>query len=462
MSNINSECKLNGTIEPISIKKTEIILNQMKKCICKIEGKEQGIGFFCKIKYHENMTPILITNVHILDNDFIKLNKNIKISFNEKENKIININESDIIYLSPVNNYDIIIIKLKEENEFNNYLEIDDSIFNNDSEMNYENKSIYILHYSKEQEISVSFCYGLIINKENNNIEYKSHIHSGSCGSPIMNLSSNKIIGIHKGIFQNKGNSFGTLLNYPLNEMNGELTYLNQNINEIEFNNNTDDKKENLLNEIKIEMKINEEDINKKIYFLDNSVFNSYLNELNNLNTEIYINEKKYEYIKYFIPEKEGNYKINIKLKTLINDCSHMFYKCTNIINIDLSSFSSKNVSNMSYMFYECCNLKTINFSSFETKNVTNMESMFDNCTNLENIDLSSFDTKNVANMMYMFLGCKKLTSLDLSSFDTRNVINSDLMFYDCSNLRQIKINRDYCDKILELLKGTNIDIIKN
>ena len=90
------------------------------------------------------------------------------------------------------------------------------------------------------------------------------------------------------------------------------------------------------------------------------------------------------------------------------------------------------------------------------------MESMFENCYNLENIDLSSFDTKNVANMMYMFVGCKKLYSLDLSLFDTKNINNLDLMFYDCLNLKQVKINQDSCEKIIEILKNSNINIIKN
>ena len=130
MSNINNESKINGTIDSISIKKTEIILNQMKNCICKIEGKEQGTGFFCKLKYQEKIIQTLITNAHILDTDFIKLNNKVKISFNEKEIKIINLDESDIIYLSPIEKYDIIILKLNEKSEFDNFLEIDESIFN--------------------------------------------------------------------------------------------------------------------------------------------------------------------------------------------------------------------------------------------------------------------------------------------------------------------------------------------
>ena len=459
MSNINNGYKINGTIESITIEKTEIILNQMKNSICKIEGKEIGTGFFCKINYQEKIIPVLITNAHILDKEFINLNKKVKISINDNKNiETMNIDENDIIYISPITNYDIIIIRLKENNEFNTYLELDESIFNNSSENIYENNSFYLLHYSKGEKACISYGNGITKIKDNKNIIYKCDINSSSSGAPILNLNSNKVIGIHKGNYINKESNIGTFLKYPLSEMNN----INNINNNASLNNEIIKKDESVINnEIKIEMKINKEDINKNIYFLDNSVFNSYLNELNDSNTELFINEKKFKYEKYFIPEKEGIYTINIKLKIFIKDCSHMFYNCKNIINIDLSSFSSKDIINTSYMFYECNNIEKINLDSFETKNVTNMESMFENCSNIESLDLSSFNTQKVENMMYMFSGCKKLKELDLSSFNTQNVNNLDLMFYNCSNLNQLKINKDSSDKIIENLKYTNIDIIK-
>ena len=47
-----------------------------------------------------------------------------------------------------------------------------------------------------------------------------------------------------------------------------------------------------------------------------------------------------------------------------------MFFKCSKLTNIDLSSFNTKNVTNMSYMFYECSKLTKIDLSSFNTENV--------------------------------------------------------------------------------------------
>ena len=41
------------------------------------------------------------------------------------------------------------------------------------------------------------------------------------------------------------------------------------------------------------------------------------------------------------------------------------------------------------------------------------MESMFDGCENLLYVDLSSFDTKNVTDLSYMFNGCINLEEID-------------------------------------------------
>ena len=40
---------------------------------------------------------------------------------------------------------------------------------------------------------------------------------------------------------------------------------------------------------------------------------------------------------------------------------------------------------------------------------------MFYNCTNLQNIDLSSFNTQNVTDIKDMFSGCNKLSSVVLN-----------------------------------------------
>ena len=79
------------------------------------------------------------------------------------------------------------------------------------------------------------------------------------------------------------------------------------------------------------------------------------------MNTELFINNQKYEYQKYFIPQKEGVYDILLKFNINLTDCSFMFYGCKNIIKIDLSLFNSNKVKDMKNMFYGCSNLIDIN-----------------------------------------------------------------------------------------------------
>ena len=430
MTQIDKEKILDKYSLPVTIDETEIILNQMKHSICKIENKNgNGTGFFCQISNKK----LLITNNHVINEKIIKENNIIRVQLNDNKIKK-NIKVKDY-YTSE--KYDTTIIEINANDENINYLEIDDDIF--DENINIYNKSIYIIQYPKygnEQKAAVS--YGLLneIQDKYNIIHYCSTDH-GSSGSPIIKLSNKKIIGIHKESVSKFDFNRGTLLKYPINE------YLNKN-NQINENNII-----NKNNEINLLIKIENEDINKNIYFLDNTDGNyddgehhhDNLKELNELNTEIFINDIKYKYSKSFMPEKEGLYRIKIKFNIKIKDCNYMFFGCSKLTTIDLSSFDTKNVINMSNMFSWCSNLKNINFSSFDTKNVKNMYCMFYRCSNLKNIDISSFDTNNVSNMSYMFFGCSNLTSIDLSSFSTKNVNDLSLMFSFCTNLKSIDLS---------------------
>jgi len=84
---------------------------------------------------------------------------------------------------------------------------------------------------------------------------------------------------------------------------------------------------------------------------------------------------------------------------------------------------------------------------------------MFRNCKNLKNINLSSFDTKNVTNMKNMFYGCNNLIDINLSSFDTKNDTKMNNMFYDCNNLKKIILNKN-SKLIKNELSNKDIEII--
>ena len=56
--------------------------------------------------------------------------------------------------------------------------------------------------------------------------------------------------------------------------------------------------------------------------------------------------------------------------------------------------------------------------TNFNTAKVTDMDRMFYLCTNMASVDVSSFDTRNVTSMEYMFADCKSLISLNILNFN--------------------------------------------
>ena len=207
-----------------------------------------------------------------------------------------------------------------------------------------------------------------------------------------------------------------------------------------------------IKNEINILLKVREIDIKKgnKIYFLESDLMRNNLepkhtniDNLNDTNTELYINGQKTKFTK-FIPSSypANEYKIKIVFKNRMNDCSYMFRGCPNIIKLDLSSFDTSNVVDMKHMFSICCLLKEINLSNLKTEQVTDMSYMFNKCLSLEKLELPpSFITKKVNNMEFMFHMCTKLKKIDFpKSFITNNVTNMSVMFGKCHSLESLDL----------------------
>ena len=294
----------------------------MQNCICKIYLKNDGIGtgFFCKIPFNNNLLPVLITNNHVLNENDIDNNKKIKLMINNKV-KTIEIDNSRKKYTNSDKKIDITIIELKpNEDGINNYLENDD--INKDEEaieLEYNKKSIYIIHYPNE-ELSVS--YGIIKDIiDNKEINHYCRTEEGSSGSPILSLKTFKVIGIHYGGSQTLKINYGTYIKYAIDEFN----------------------------------KYNKKEINI-IYKADKegkeNIFGKQFVENNKNNIELIINENKYHLIsKYKLKKGENNLKIIIKNK--ITNLEYMFYGCKSLKKIEeLEYIDTKGINNFSYMFY--------------------------------------------------------------------------------------------------------------
>ena len=427
MEDIHEEMYFHGS-EPKPLEESEH--KDKGNCICKINGKGIGTGFFCKMFYQNELVPVLITNYHVIDDKFVESNNSLDVYINGKP-KFININKNKIIYSSSDIKYDIMIIRLKD-GEIKNYLEIDESIFEN-SEQVYKNVPIYILHYpGKEGKAQISF------NKEGKkgiekldeyNIKHYCSTEEGSSGSPILSAMTNKIIGIHKAANRRKEYNFGTFLKYPLNELNGNIYKATKLKNEIIC----------IYNKQKDEIKLlydYHDNVNDFVFDRAKKKYIEGKNNINENNILIYINDKKIKFNYKYKSNEKGNIKVKFIFNKLLNSTGWMFNDCSSLQSIDLSSFNTTNVEDMTQMFFYCSSLKSIDLSSFNTTNVKYMYGMFCGCSSLQSINLSSFNTTNVKDMRLMFSGCSSLQSIDLSSFNTTDVEDMYEMFDGCSSLK--------------------------
>ena len=257
---VRKESLLNRYPKVISYECTKKIIEQMEKFICKIKiGETIGTAFFCEIPFpnKNNMLPVLISNNHTINRDFL-FNNGSELEIHIKEKKdIIKLNlDKRMKYTNE--EYDITIIELKETDEIKNFLELDDIIIddiinNNNKNKEFIDKTIYIIQYP-ESELSVS--YGLLDNiyaDKNYNFIHKCSTKNGSSGSPIMNMS-NKIIGVHKEGYKDEYN-IGSFLNEAIKEFIRQFYY------HIDISDNKNDKNI-VLNEYNKKYNLDIKDIN--------------------------------------------------------------------------------------------------------------------------------------------------------------------------------------------------------
>ena len=222
---------LKDSIEPVNIESTTRILDQMMNCICKIKLKERiGTGFFCKIPFRKETINVLMTNYNFLNEKDFKDNKKLNISlYDEKEIVEIELEQERETYFNK--EYDVTLIELRNEDNIKHYLELDDNLFQDNQEIKYKDKSIYILHYPNGTNAAVS--YGILNNIDKYYINHKCSIDIYSSGSPILNLKNNKVIGIHNKSSVN--HNIGTLLKFPLKDFISKREKMFININVKEF-----------------------------------------------------------------------------------------------------------------------------------------------------------------------------------------------------------------------------------
>ena len=228
MENIEyiKEASLKQSLSSISFEGMKIIQKQMEKSICKIHcGKDKhGTGFFCLIPFPDkiNLLKVLITNDHVLSkNDLIK-GKKVKISINNNDDNslIINIDEERKIFNLELP-YDISLIEIKYNEgqhiglDTNSFLDLDKFIYEENPNNIYKQKTVYIIHYPFGKALKYSLGMIKQIYEDNINLEHTCETEAGSSGSPIINLETYNVIGIHKGYYGKTKFNIGTFIKTP-------------------------------------------------------------------------------------------------------------------------------------------------------------------------------------------------------------------------------------------------------
>ena len=139
----------------------------------------------------------------------------------------------------------------------------------------------------------------------------------------------------------------------------------------------------------------------------------------------------------------DGSKVTNIRLRNLDTSYAYSFQGMfadaySEIEELDVSHFVTKDVVEMTYMFARCSSLKHLDVSSFNTKKVRDISTMFYMCSSLTSLDLSSFDLSSVTSsdkyVNNTFGGCTLLSTLILGNGFFKAPVSGTADFSDLKN----------------------------
>jgi len=175
----------------------DTISNYIKRSICKIEVNEDncisfGTGFFVEIPIQSRKHSLygLMTNNHVLGEEYLKPGKKIDIYFPDDYNKKYSllINNKDFVFTSELMDISFVEINEKMKKNINPYF-LQPS--NKDAKIR---DSIIIFQFP---ETIFSMAHGTIISSHGFNFHHNASTNHGSSGAPLMNRDY-KVVGVHK------------------------------------------------------------------------------------------------------------------------------------------------------------------------------------------------------------------------------------------------------------------------
>ena len=463
---------------PISLKKTEKITDQLKNSLCNIYlgSKGSGTGFFMKIKFpdNEHLLPVLVTCNHVIDGPFLSENDEINIEINGK-NKTIQL-KNRIIYTNK--EIDITIIEINEkQDDIKNFLILDEENQN----FKISGKTIYILQYFEADGPSApsvpSVSYGILQYFDKLKFEHHCSTNLGSSGSPILNLATNKVIGIHIGANNSFNYNVGIFLNNPINDFIKKMYNNKIEENEIQSLMNQPTKKVNMeersiltnedynknennnfslinMDSIMLEKKSMDE---YDISYINNIFINiRVLNLTNNNIPDINILEKvKFEKLEKLCLDNNKISDINILEKVKLKNLKEVYLNGNNISNIEI--LEKVNFPNLEILDLSCN--KIINIDVFEKVNFPKLKMLSfhkNKVSKIDKIKLAKLENLNL-------LALSHNERIDISSLKDVKFKNLIFLFLADINVKKIDIFSSFAFKHLKLLTlgGNNISNIK-
>ena len=453
----------------------------------KNNGKK-GTGFFCKIKNpnSSDSLPVLITSSQFYNKEDFYTKKKIELIIKNSKYTLY-VDDSRKSYIND-DKYNISLLEIKKEDylDIDSFLEIEsDEGF--DSNNLYQNESLGLVSYNKKEKNCNAIKFKIkTINENQYAFKFVSNLNEELIGSPIINITNNKILGIYKNYDKKINLNNGILLKIPINEFFEE-----ERQREI-FN----PKNKNIFKTsktLKSTIRLNNENEEKEIGIIyiipkklhDLRLFGDDFVKNNKDKCKLlFYDEKRDKEIEYelcsllktdFItditePKESCNcFRVVLKLNEDLTDLSSMFKGCINLIAFDhfFSNLKTEKVTTMSGMFEGCIFLQDFeNIEQLKTSSVTDMSYMFKNCSYISDLDLTGWDISSVKTIKGMFEGCEKLDILiglpdlnvsnvtdmsylfskckilhdvtDISEWNTENVTHMEFMFQGCSSLQEL------------------------
>ena len=149
---------------------TKKILEQLDNSIYKVCQNKGNNGFclFTHIKYKKKHIPVVITTYEIINEIYISNHNCINI---QKNNDVITIEFGKTKYMNK--SFDLSVIEIKKNiADKINFLEIDESLYEKEPELNIDKESLYIIQNNN------CVTYGVINNIFNSEIIFSCNINS--------------------------------------------------------------------------------------------------------------------------------------------------------------------------------------------------------------------------------------------------------------------------------------------